>query len=56
MFQAGFRWMFLILGTAIGAGYASGREIWQFYGEQSALAIIFFYVHFYYLLLYHYED
>lgn len=41
MFRAGFRWMFLILGTAIGAGYASGREIWQFYGEQSALAIIF---------------
>src|SRR5690606_25216449 len=34
--------MFLILGTAIGAGYASGREIWEFYGEQSGLAIIFF--------------
>ncbi|THE10807.1 hypothetical protein E1I69_17275 [Bacillus timonensis] len=42
MYQAGIRWMFLILGTAIGAGYASGREIWQFYGEQSGLAILFF--------------
>ncbi|WP_449538275.1 YkvI family membrane protein [Ferdinandcohnia sp. Marseille-Q9671] len=42
MFRAGIKWMFLILGTSIGAGYASGREIWQFYGEQSSLAIIFF--------------
>lgn len=42
MLRAGVKWMFLILGTAIGAGYASGREIWQFFGEQSGLAIILF--------------
>ncbi|MFT4417306.1 hypothetical protein ACLM5H_26115 [Fredinandcohnia humi] len=42
MLRAGIKWMFLILGTAIGAGYASGREIWQFFGEQSGLAIILF--------------
>lgn len=38
----GLKWMFLILGTMIGAGYASGRELWQFFGEESALAIIIF--------------
>lgn len=26
----------------IGAGYASGRELWQFFGEESGLAIILF--------------
>lgn len=42
MFTQGLKWMFLILGTMIGAGYASGREIWQFFGEESALGIIIF--------------
>lgn len=42
MWKAGFKWMFLIMGTMIGAGYASGREIWQFFGQESGLAIIFF--------------
>ncbi len=34
--------MFLIIGTIIGAGYASGRELWQFFGNESGLAIILF--------------
>lgn len=34
--------MFLIIGTAIGAGYASGRELWQFFGYESGLAIALF--------------
>jgi uncharacterized membrane protein YkvI len=34
--------MFLIMGTMIGAGYASGRELWQFFGEESGLAILLF--------------
>ena len=34
--------MFLILGTTIGAGYASGRELWQFFGFESGLAIAIF--------------
>ena len=42
MIIAGLRWMFLILGTMIGAGYASGRELWQFFGQESSLAIIIF--------------
>jgi len=42
MFKAGLKWMFLIMGTMIGAGYASGREIWQFFGYESGLAIILF--------------
>ncbi|HIS29064.1 MAG TPA: hypothetical protein IAA78_06355, partial [Candidatus Avamphibacillus intestinigallinarum] len=42
MWIAGFKWMFLIIGTAIGAGYASGREIWQFFGYESELALIIF--------------
>ncbi len=42
MWKAGLRWMFLIMGTMIGAGYASGREIWQFFGHESGLAIILF--------------
>lgn len=42
MFKAGLKWMFLIMGTMIGAGYASGRELWQFFGHESGLAIIIF--------------
>lgn len=42
MWKDGFKWMFLIMGTMIGAGYASGREIWQFFGPDSVLAIILF--------------
>ncbi|MGM7684030.1 YkvI family membrane protein [Cytobacillus sp. Hm23] len=42
MIKSGLKWMFLILGTMIGAGYASGREIWQFFGQESGLAIIIF--------------
>ncbi|MFD2215357.1 YkvI family membrane protein [Metabacillus endolithicus] len=40
--NSGFKWMFLILGTIIGAGYASGRELWQFFGFESGLAIVIF--------------
>lgn len=36
------KWIFLIVGTMIGAGYASGRELWEFFGEESGLAIILF--------------
>lgn len=39
MWRAGFKWLFLIIGTTIGAGYASGRELWQFFGYESVLAI-----------------
>lgn len=46
MWSAGFKWMFLIIGTAIGAGYASGREIWQFFGYESGLAIFLFSIFF----------
>src|SRR5699024_748730 len=42
MIRSGFKWMFLIIGTTIGAGYASGRELWQFFGHESGLAIILF--------------
>ncbi|OEH91744.1 YkvI family membrane protein [Bacillus solimangrovi] len=42
MWRAGLKWNFLIMGTMIGAGYASGREIWQFFGEESGLAIVIF--------------
>lgn len=42
MWTAGLKWMFLILGTMIGAGYASGRELWQFFGYESGLAILLF--------------
>ena len=42
MWRAGFKWMFLIIGTTIGAGYASGRELWQFFGAESSLAILLF--------------
>ncbi|WP_314728273.1 hypothetical protein [Bacillus sp. Marseille-Q3570] len=40
--RSGLQWMFLILGTVIGAGYASGRELWQFFGQESVLAIVLF--------------
>jgi len=42
MIKAGLKWMFLIIGTMIGAGYASGRELWEFFGSESNLAIILF--------------
>ncbi|MCA1020503.1 hypothetical protein [Halobacillus litoralis] len=42
MIKAGCKWMFLIIGTMIGAGYASGRELWQFFGDDSSLAILLF--------------
>lgn len=42
MWGNGFKWMFLIIGTMIGAGYASGRELWEFFGAESGLAIILF--------------
>jgi uncharacterized membrane protein YkvI len=42
MWKSGLKWMFLIMGTMIGAGYASGREIWQFFGQNSVLAIVLF--------------
>ncbi|MBH0230263.1 hypothetical protein [Halobacillus yeomjeoni] len=46
MIKAGMKWMFLIIGTMIGAGYASGRELWQFFGQDSSLAILLFAVMF----------
>ncbi|ASN03806.1 YkvI family membrane protein [Virgibacillus necropolis] len=42
MWGSGLKWMFLIIGTTIGAGYASGRELWQFFGHESGLAIALF--------------
>ncbi|MBD8071247.1 hypothetical protein [Bacillus sp. PS06] len=42
MWNSGFKWMLLIMGTTIGAGYASGRELWQFFGDQSGVAIVLF--------------
>ncbi|MGO4889031.1 hypothetical protein ACJ2A9_14850 [Anaerobacillus sp. MEB173] len=42
MWRNGFKWMFLIIGTMIGAGYASGRELWEFFGAESGLAIMIF--------------
>lgn len=42
MFRAGMKTMFLITGAIMGAGYASGREIWQFFGNGSGLAILIF--------------
>ncbi|WP_332634377.1 YkvI family membrane protein [Halalkalibacter flavus] len=42
MWGNGLKWMFLIIGTMIGAGYASGRELWEFFGAESGLAIILF--------------
>ena len=46
MVSSGLRWMFLILGTMIGAGYASGRELWVFFGQESTLAIVLFTIFF----------
>ncbi|AXF56488.1 hypothetical protein [Salicibibacter kimchii] len=42
MIGRGLKWMFLLTGAMVGAGYASGREIWQFFGEESVVAIILF--------------
>ncbi|GAE26213.1 hypothetical protein JCM9140_2251 [Halalkalibacter wakoensis JCM 9140] len=42
MWANGLKWMFLIIGTMIGAGYASGRELWEFFGAESGLAILLF--------------
>jgi uncharacterized membrane protein YkvI len=42
MWGNGLKWMFLIVGTVIGAGYASGRELWEFFGAESGLAIVLF--------------
>ncbi|TMW72016.1 YkvI family membrane protein [Alteribacter natronophilus] len=42
MWLSGLKWMFLIIGTIIGAGYASGRELWEFFGNESGLAILLF--------------
>lgn len=42
MIRSGLKWMFLIIGTMIGAGYASGRELWEFFGTESSLAIFLF--------------
>jgi uncharacterized membrane protein YkvI len=42
MLRNGSKWLFLIIGTMIGAGYASGRELWQFFGHESGLAILLF--------------
>ena len=42
MWRAGLKWLFLIIGTTIGAGYASGRELWEFFGHESVLAIMIF--------------
>ncbi|GAA0467784.1 hypothetical protein [Alkalibacillus silvisoli] len=38
----GIRWIGLIIATMVGAGYASGREIWEFFGHESSLAISIF--------------
>ena len=46
MWKSGFKWMFLIIGTTIGAGYASGRELWEFFGHGSGLAITLFMIFF----------
>lgn len=46
MVRAGLKWMFLIIGTTIGAGYASGQELWQFFGHESGIAIVLFTVFF----------
>lgn len=42
MWGNGLKWMFLIVGTIMGAGYASGRELWEFFGAESGLAIVLF--------------
>ncbi|WP_339181183.1 hypothetical protein [Oceanobacillus sp. FSL W7-1293] len=42
MWRRGLQWTALILGATIGAGYVSGRELWQFFGHESGLAIVLF--------------
>lgn len=42
MIGNGLKWISLIMGMMIGAGYASGRELWQFFGGESGLAILLF--------------
>lgn len=42
MIRAGLKNVFLITGAVMGAGYASGQEIWQFFGRESGLAILLF--------------
>ncbi|GLO68222.1 MULTISPECIES: membrane protein [Oceanobacillus] len=46
MWRSCLKWITLILGTTIGAGYASGRELWQFFGHESGLAIVLFAIFF----------
>ncbi|MDY0394714.1 hypothetical protein ACFSMW_07025 [Virgibacillus halophilus] len=46
MLRSAMKWMFLIIGTTIGAGYASGRELWEFFGHESGLAIVLFVIFF----------
>lgn len=46
MIKSGLNWIFLIIGTTIGAGYASGRELWEFFGHGSGLAIVLFAIFF----------
>ncbi|SDC40869.1 Uncharacterized membrane protein YkvI [Pelagirhabdus alkalitolerans] len=40
--KTSFKWISLIIGTMIGAGFASGREIWQFFNGGSTIGIILF--------------
>ncbi|WP_080871897.1 YkvI family membrane protein [Oceanobacillus timonensis] len=42
MWKRSLQWITLILGATIGAGYVSGRELWQFFGHESGLAIVLF--------------
>lgn len=42
MWKRSLQWITLILGATIGAGYVSGRELWQFFGHESGLAIVIF--------------
>lgn len=46
MIADGLKWICLIIGITVGAGYASGREIWQFFGHESRLAILLFMIMF----------
>lgn len=59
MWSSGIKWIFLIIGTTIGAGYASGRELWQFFGHGSSFAILLFSIMFaiccYVILIISYE-
>ena len=55
MWINGLKWMFLIIGTMIGAGYASGRELWEFFGVRKWSSHFFVCTVIYYLLSSHYE-